>query len=71
MENSRVSLGKSAPKLFQTLLKLERETSEYAISAGISEGFAHLLRLLSVPTASGCIPDTLLPDRGSRANGAL
>jgi alkylhydroperoxidase family enzyme len=45
MDNLRVSLSKSAPQLFQAALKLERQTSEYASSAGINEGFAHLLRL--------------------------
>jgi AhpD family alkylhydroperoxidase len=45
MGNPRVSLSKSAPELFQAAVKLERQTSEYASSAGISVGFAHLLRL--------------------------
>jgi AhpD family alkylhydroperoxidase len=45
MANFRVSLSKSAPLLFRAALKLERQTSEYASSAGINEGFAHLLRL--------------------------
>jgi AhpD family alkylhydroperoxidase len=45
MDNPRVSLSKSAPELFQAIVKLERQTSEYASSSGIREGFAHLLRL--------------------------
>ena len=45
MANLRVSLSKSAPQLFRAALKFERQTSEYASSAGINEGFAHLLRL--------------------------
>jgi len=45
MDNPRVSLSKSAPELFQIVVKFERQVNEYATSAGISEGFAHLLRL--------------------------
>ena len=45
MDYRRVSLSKSAPELFQAALKLERLANEYALSAGIREGFAHLLRL--------------------------
>src|SRR5688572_9699988 len=45
MDHSRVNLGKSAPKLYQTVVELDRLASEYAASAGIAEGFSHLLRL--------------------------
>lgn len=41
----RLSLSKSAPELFQTAIKLERQVKDYTSAAGISEGFAHLLRL--------------------------
>lgn len=44
MEN-RINLGKSAPEIYQTVISLDRLTSEYAASAGIAEGFSHLLRL--------------------------
>ena len=44
MEN-RVNLGKAAPALYQTVAALDRQAGEYAKSAGIAEGFAHLLRL--------------------------
>ncbi|HEY3327301.1 MAG TPA: carboxymuconolactone decarboxylase family protein [Novimethylophilus sp.] len=44
MEN-RVNLGKTAPDLYQTVAVLDRLASEYAASAGIAEGFTHLLRL--------------------------
>ena len=44
MEN-RVNLGKIAPELYQAVVDLDRQASAYAASAGISEGFAHLLRL--------------------------
>lgn len=42
---SRVNLGKAAPNLYQTVVTLDHLASEYAASAGIAEGFAHLLRL--------------------------
>ena len=45
MDNLRVSLSESAPEQFQAAVKLERQTSKYASCAGISVGFAHLLRL--------------------------
>ena len=44
MEN-RVNLGKIAPEIYQAVANLERQASAYAASAGITEGFAHLLRL--------------------------
>jgi len=42
---SRVNLGKAAPALYQTVVALDQLASDYAASAGIVEGFAHLLRL--------------------------
>jgi AhpD family alkylhydroperoxidase len=45
MHHPRVGLSKSAPELFQTVIKLERQASERAASTGISQGFTHLLRL--------------------------
>ena len=42
---SRVNLGKAAPALYQTVVALDQLASDYATSAGIVEGFAHLLRL--------------------------
>lgn len=45
MENRRINLKKSAPGLFQAAVELERQTEKYASSSGITEGFAHLLRL--------------------------
>jgi AhpD family alkylhydroperoxidase len=43
----RVNIGKVVPELFQAVGSLERLASEYAKSAGIVDGFAHLLRLRS------------------------
>lgn len=44
MEN-RVNLSKSAPELYQAMANLDRLAGAYLASAGIAEGFAHLLRL--------------------------
>jgi AhpD family alkylhydroperoxidase len=44
MEN-QVNLGKAAPELYQSIVNLDRLASERAASAGIAEGFTHLLRL--------------------------
>lgn len=43
--SERVNLGKSAPALYQTVVQLDRLASESLTSAGIAEGFSHLLRL--------------------------
>jgi AhpD family alkylhydroperoxidase len=45
MEKIRVNLGKAAPDLYQSMSNLERLASDFASSAGIAEGFSHLLRL--------------------------
>lgn len=43
--SERINLGKSAPKLYQTVASLDQLASEAIASAGISDGFSHLLRL--------------------------
>ncbi len=43
--SERINLGKSAPKLYQTLVSLDQLASEAVTSAGIAEGFSHLLVL--------------------------
>lgn len=43
--SERVSLGKSAPALYQDVIELDRLASEALSTAGIAEGFSHLLRL--------------------------
>lgn len=45
MEQSRINLGKAAPKLYQAVVKLDGLVAEFAKSANIDEGFSHLLRL--------------------------
>jgi len=41
----RLNLGKSAPEIYKAVGAVERLVSEALASAGISAGFAHLLRL--------------------------
>ncbi|MBR9830168.1 MAG: carboxymuconolactone decarboxylase family protein [Oceanospirillales bacterium] len=41
----RLNLGKSGPNLYQTVVELDRLVSEDLTSAGLAEGFSHLLRL--------------------------
>jgi AhpD family alkylhydroperoxidase len=41
----RINLGKSAPALYQAVAGLEKLASEAVASAGIANGFSHLLRL--------------------------
>jgi AhpD family alkylhydroperoxidase len=41
----RVNPGKVAPQLYQAVIALDRTANEYAASAGLVEGFTHLLRL--------------------------
>jgi AhpD family alkylhydroperoxidase len=43
--NNRVNLSKAAPQLYQGIANLDRSASELAASAGLAEGFVHLLRL--------------------------
>lgn len=43
--SERVNLGKSAPALYQSVIELDRLASEALTTAGIAEGFSHLLRL--------------------------
>jgi len=41
----RLNLGKASPKLYQGVVGLDRLASDALASAGIAEGFSHLLRL--------------------------
>lgn len=41
----RVNLGKSAPASYQAVVELDRLASEALATAGLAEGFSHLLRL--------------------------
>lgn len=43
--SERVNLGKSSPELYQSVIELDRLTSKALATAGIADGFSHLLRL--------------------------
>ena len=43
--SERVNLGKSVPALYQSVIELDRLVSAALATAGIAEGFSHLLRL--------------------------
>ena len=45
MSEARVSLGRSAPRLFKIVSQLDQETAAHAKEAGWDEGFLHLLKL--------------------------
>lgn len=42
---NRVNLGKTSPELYQAVVNLDKLVSQAAVSAGIENGFSHLLRL--------------------------
>jgi AhpD family alkylhydroperoxidase len=43
--STRVNIGKSAPALYNAVIGLDKLAAEAAASAGLAEGFTHLLRL--------------------------
>ena len=43
--SERINLGKSVPVLYQSVIELDRLVSAALATAGIAEGFSHLLRL--------------------------
>jgi AhpD family alkylhydroperoxidase len=43
--SERVNLGKAAPQLYQAVSSLDKLASQATKSAGLDEGFCHLLRL--------------------------
>jgi AhpD family alkylhydroperoxidase len=43
--SERVNIGKAAPELYRTVAGLDKQAAEAAASAGLAEGFTHLLRL--------------------------
>ena len=55
--SERINLGKSAPKLYQTLVSLDQLASEAVTSAGIAEGFSHLwvLRASQINQCAYCV----------------
>lgn len=67
MEN-RVNLGKAAPELYKAVVSLDSMAAKFAASAGISEGFAHLLRLRA-SQLNGCAFCVRLHTRDALASG--
>jgi hypothetical protein len=65
---NRVNLGKIAPQLYKSLGSFERLVREFVASAGIQEGFAHLLRLCVFAESRRRlqIASAARPARGSR-----
>jgi AhpD family alkylhydroperoxidase len=43
--SERVNIGKAAPELYQAVVGLDKLAAEAVALAGLSDGFAHLLRL--------------------------
>lgn len=68
MKKHRVTLGKSAPKLYQTIVKLDQEVNGHVAASGIAEGFAHLLRLRA-SQLNGCAYCVRLHTRDALACG--
>ncbi|MCY1055329.1 carboxymuconolactone decarboxylase family protein [Nannocystis sp. SCPEA4] len=44
-DDTRVNLGKAAPELYRAVMALDGQVVQRAKSAGIADGFSHLLRL--------------------------
>ncbi len=66
--SERLNLGKSAADLYQTVVELDRLVSRNLISAGLAEGFSHLLRLRA-SQINGCAFCVRLHARDALANG--
>ena len=66
---NRINLGKSAPKLYQAVAALDPLASEALASAGIADGFSHLLRLRA-SQLNQCAFCIRLHTRDAIANGA-
>lgn len=64
----RVNLSKSEPALYQAVAELERLASQALASAGIAEGFSHLLRLRA-SQINQCAFCVRLHTRDALANG--
>ncbi len=64
----RVNLSKIAPDLYQTVVELDRLANAYAASAGVDEGFTHLLRLRA-SQLNGCAYCVRLHTRDALASG--
>lgn len=68
MQDTRLNLGKLAPGLYQAVRNLSNLANELAASAGIAEGFSHLLRLRA-SQLNGCAYCVRLHTRDALACG--
>lgn len=66
--SERLNLGKSGADLYQAVVELDRLVSRNLISAGLAEGFSHLLRLRA-SQINGCAFCVRLHARDALANG--
>ena len=64
----RINLGKSSPKLYEAVVGLDRLASDALASAGIADGFSHLLRL-RVSQLNQCAYCTRLHTRDAITSG--
>jgi AhpD family alkylhydroperoxidase len=65
---SRINLGKTAPELYESVIDLDRMAGQHMLTAGIAEGFAHLLRLRA-SQLNGCAYCVRLHTRDALAAG--
>ncbi len=68
MDKPRVSLREKWPDLYQGVNALEEQAGRHAASAGIEEGFAHLLRLRA-SQLNGCAFCVRMHTRDALASG--
>ncbi|GAB3365568.1 carboxymuconolactone decarboxylase family protein [Lysobacter rhizosphaerae] len=66
--STRVNLGKAAPELYQAVAGLEKLVTKAIASAGLAEGFAHLLRLRA-SQLNQCAYCVRMHTRDALANG--
>ncbi|WP_457095838.1 carboxymuconolactone decarboxylase family protein [Lysobacter sp. P5_B9] len=66
--STRVNLGKAAPELYQAVAGLEKLAAKSIASAGLADGFAHLLRLRA-SQLNQCAYCVRMHTRDALANG--
>jgi AhpD family alkylhydroperoxidase len=66
--NTRVNIGKAVPELYQAVAGLDKQASQAAASAGLAEGFTHLLRLRA-SQINGCAFCVRMHTRDAVASG--
>jgi AhpD family alkylhydroperoxidase len=66
--SGRVNIGKTAPELYRNVAGLDKLAAEAATSAGLAEGFTHLLRLRA-SQLNGCAYCVRLHTRDALGSG--